>query len=591
MSIRQGVSACGGPGITARVVLADDSPESRAVLRTLLEATGSFEVVGEATNGHEAVCLVRGLWPDLVILDVLMPGPSGIETLAELRRICPECRVVILSSFEVQEVAAATRTMPADLYVDKTTPPHRLLASLTALVGRSGAREVDDRSAREWSRVVMEEQTLFHALFRQAGTGLAVVTRAGQFIEVNRALCRTLGRPASALVGKSVLSMLHPADRAAADLTALMSGAGGGTTEPVPLRALHPDGRTQWLHVAASPVALPEDLTAGPGDEPSPDRGLVTVLEVVDVTDRRRAEPAGDEALLGALTQALPGTTVLVVDDRLRVGLASGHGLDEFCRPGAVLDGHALREAIHPDHWSTLHRACRAAVRGESGRLGLTRADGRLVSVRTVPVGAGGHGAVVVATDVAGADDGSRAFRAPQPFAWPDQDPLTGLLSRRRFQEELAGYESLTAGDGEGWALLIVGLDGFKEVNETHGHDVGDQVLRTVAATLQNRMRGGELLARLSGAEFAILLPRAGQARARAMAGDLASAVRAQRIVVNGRRIQVRASVGVAGGPAPGTAPPGTVPPVLARAGLDLKRAKAAGRDGRPPGAGPRPAG
>jgi CheY-like chemotaxis protein len=84
-----------------RVLLADDLPDIRLVMRLLLEADGRVEVVGEATDGAQAVELTRELHPDAVVLDLRMPGMDGVEALPLIRDAAPGVVVVALSALPV----------------------------------------------------------------------------------------------------------------------------------------------------------------------------------------------------------------------------------------------------------------------------------------------------------------------------------------------------------------------------------------------------------------------------------------------------------------------------------------------------------
>ena len=95
-------------------------------------------------------------------------------------------------------------------------------------------------------------------------------------------------------------------------------------------------------------------------------------------------------------------------------------------------------------------------------------------------------------------------------------DPLTGLANRRRFTEEL---ERTVYGAGERrCAVVMIDLDRFKEVNDSFGHTVGDDLLSLVGPRLEQALEPGDLLARMGGDEFAVLLPDADEARAREVA-------------------------------------------------------------------------
>jgi DNA-binding NarL/FixJ family response regulator len=85
---------------TIRVVLADDHPLMRAGIRATLAAEPDLMLVGEAADGHEAQRLSRELEPDVLLLDLNMPGPSAFETVAYLREHCPQVKVVMLTAYD-----------------------------------------------------------------------------------------------------------------------------------------------------------------------------------------------------------------------------------------------------------------------------------------------------------------------------------------------------------------------------------------------------------------------------------------------------------------------------------------------------------
>jgi DNA-binding NarL/FixJ family response regulator len=86
-----------------RVLVADDHAIVRTGIRHVLETEPGFIVVGEAASGAEALALAVDLAPDVVVLDISMPGGSGLGTAAELRRRCPETRILILSMHDNTE--------------------------------------------------------------------------------------------------------------------------------------------------------------------------------------------------------------------------------------------------------------------------------------------------------------------------------------------------------------------------------------------------------------------------------------------------------------------------------------------------------
>ncbi len=124
-------------------------------------------------------------------------------------------------------------------------------------------------------------------------------------------------------------------------------------------------------------------------------------------------------------------------------------------------------------------------------------------------------------------------------------DALTGLANRQVFETVTARHlEACQASEATG-ALLLLDLDHFKEVNDTLGHTVGDELISTVARLLTENLREGDLVARLGGDEFAVLLPRADGAAARFVAQDILERVRLFAQTQEGVLRRVTASIGV----------------------------------------------
>lgn len=154
------------------------------------------------------------------------------------------------------------------------------------------------------------------------------------------------------------------------------------------------------------------------------------------------------------------------------------------------------------------------------------------------------------------------------------RDSLTLLLNRRAFDEELAEMFARQQRFGERFALLMFDLDRFKQINDTHGHAVGDDVLRATSRALAADLRPFDRLFRIGGEEFAAILSGSDGAAARMAAERLRQAVAAQTITIGGTAIQATVSVGVA------IATAGSQPDTLIRAAdAALYRAKEAGRN------------
>jgi diguanylate cyclase (GGDEF)-like protein len=154
------------------------------------------------------------------------------------------------------------------------------------------------------------------------------------------------------------------------------------------------------------------------------------------------------------------------------------------------------------------------------------------------------------------------------------RDALTGLPNRRAFDEEVARGVARAARDGSPLAVVVLDVDRFKAVNDTHGHAVGDVVLREIAARAAAAVRGGDLVARVGGEEFALLLHGADLPGALELAERVRAAVASTPIPSGAGPLAVTASLGCAV-----LAPGEAAEAVLARADARLYEAKRGGRD------------
>ena len=118
-----------GEGKT-RIVLADDHAVMRHGLAVMLQEDPNIDIIGEASDGETAVDLVRKLKPDVVLMDISMPGMNGIQATRIIHSEFPEISVIGLSMFQEGEQAAAMLDAGAVNYLAKTGPPDGVLAAI-----------------------------------------------------------------------------------------------------------------------------------------------------------------------------------------------------------------------------------------------------------------------------------------------------------------------------------------------------------------------------------------------------------------------------------------------------------------------------
>jgi diguanylate cyclase (GGDEF)-like protein len=155
-------------------------------------------------------------------------------------------------------------------------------------------------------------------------------------------------------------------------------------------------------------------------------------------------------------------------------------------------------------------------------------------------------------------------------------DPLTGLLNRRAFAEHGATMLERAGRSGRPVAAMLLDIDHFKRINDTYGHTAGDHVLASFAAILRGCLREGDVLGRLGGEEFAVLLEGCAREDAEGIAERVRAAFAATAVdLYDGRRIVATVSIGLAAS----KVPPYAVEQLVNRADKALYAAKAGGRD------------
>ncbi len=418
---------------------------------------------------------------------------------------------------------------------------------------------------------VSEAEELFRTSFEDAPIGMALVGLDGRFLRVNRVLGQIVGRPAEELVSMSFQQITHEddLDTDMAHMRRLVAGEIPRYT--LAKRYVRPDGQT-------IPVLLSVSMVRSPAGEPQH-----CVAQVEDVSGRRAAETARDaaEARFRTSFEAAPIGVCTVGLKGANHGLILGanRAFGELLgRRPQELSGMALAAFLQPEPGGPaglpLDRLTASAR--SAGEFRLIRSDGTelwaLVSCAHVddPLDAF---AVVHVVDLS---ERKRLESRLRDLA--DNDPLTGLPNRRRFDAELRAALEHVHRYGTRAAVLLLDLDGFKYVNDTLGHSAGDELIVRCGQVLRARLRETDVLARLGGDEFAVLLPGVTEDEADIVAGDLVAAIRQDAVLtrVGSRPVRVSTSVGVAGFERGVVL---TAEDLMSRADIALYDAKDAGRD------------
>ena len=134
------------PADRIRAMVVDDHPIMRNGLRDVLEASGRFEVVGEAADGEEAVRTVEELKPQVIVMDVIMPGKDGIDACREIMELLPDTRIMMLTASTEEDAVIQAIAAGATGYLQKYTRPEELVAAVLDVA--EGRLRIPDQAVR-----------------------------------------------------------------------------------------------------------------------------------------------------------------------------------------------------------------------------------------------------------------------------------------------------------------------------------------------------------------------------------------------------------------------------------------------------------
>lgn len=440
-----------------------------------------------------------------------------------------------------------------------------------------GAKMIDDDGvcrrvsgiARDVTEIENYEQALalseqrLRGVFECAAVGIAMVGLDGMLLDANREICRILDLERHQLLGRDWSALIHPDDRGVAIGLDCQGLDHAPATVILEKRLLRPSGEMVWCNV---------NMTLAPV---SPAETPHYIVVVEDISARRMAEERLRQA-----SRVLESTAegIIVTDMNLNIVTVNrafteitGYGEEEVLgRPWDVLRPEYHDEAFFEEIVTSI-----VSTGDWQGEIWNRRKNGELyptwITISTVA-----NESQQVTHYVSVFSDITLVKQSQRELDFmAHHDPLTKLPNRLLFNARLGHALETAQREDEQVAVLFIDLDRFKDVNDTLGHQVGDQLLKDVAKSMQGLLRADDTLARLGGDEFIIILERVRQAeRVDTVARKLLE-VLAEPFMLSEREIFVSGSVGIAVYPKDGT----DVDTLVRNADAAMYQAKSCGRN------------
>lgn len=423
-------------------------------------------------------------------------------------------------------------------------------------------------AASQASEAVETGADLQALAFRHAAIGMAMLDEAGSWLDVNDEFCRLLGYSRFEMLKLGFQDLTVAEDMPSSEQAVRKLLSGQCDKVNLDKRYLHRSGASIWVRMRASIVRN------------HPGIGTVMITQVRDISEER----ATREALRLSryrLDLALAGAELGMWHWRLNSGrvqfddraaeLLGYRSADVDSRLASIVD------LCHPEDRPSLRSQFQKHLQGEVDGLDMVarfrRQSGAylwlLLRGRIVEHKPDGSPLQLSGTLMNVSKWKELELRLTRLAT---TDELTGLLNRRAGEAALDSEIELSSRNGRPLSMLLLDIDQFKQINDTLGHDVGDQVLAAVGRYLRLATRAGDRAIRWGGEEFAVLLPDTDRSGAREQAAQLLAGM--SRLAAGTEPVeQISASVGIVS-----LRPQETARQLMKRADALMYRAKAAGR-------------
>ena len=513
-----------------KLLIVDDSPDIHELVRIWL-ADEPLEFFSCAT-GEEGLDLAPKLRPDLLLLDVDLPGLDGFEVCRRLKEnpLTSQIPIVFLTGASSTEEKLRGLELGAIDYVTKPFDPAELRARARAALN---TRKLMGLLA-EKAITLQESEERFRVLAENSSDVISRHRPDGACMYVSPAATAILGYTPEQLTGRQFIEFVHPDDSAA--MKRFYATAAPGGPGAISFRFLRGDHRYTWLestcraltnaadgtireiHASARDISVRkqmehrEEVRADVLEMIAQGRPLDAILRrLIEAAERQEPDATAAGVMLTSglvhhCAPHLPASIAACIEKHLYSLISRFTARAATCEERVVLCDlrtdpawedirPAIKEHGLRSSWSVLICSRR---RDACGVFSLYRCDDNRPDAAAVEM-------LKLAGDLTAIAVETRQL-ADQLSFQACHDSLTQLPNRALFSDHLSQAMANSGRTGSAVGVLLLDVDRFKHVNDTYGHQAGDEALCQVAHRLRSRLRASDVLARMGGDEFAAIL-------------------------------------------------------------------------------------
>jgi diguanylate cyclase (GGDEF)-like protein/PAS domain S-box-containing protein len=513
----------------ASILIVEDEAIVALDLQSQLEEMG-YRVCGVADNGMDAIASARKLRPSVILMDIVIKGKiDGVDVAHQIER-WPHIPVIFLTAYsDASTVARVARAAPYG-YLTKPFRAEELRAAIEVALFKA-ALERQLRDSERW----------FTSTLRSVADGIIATDEQHRIRFMNPTAEQLLGCPLSQAYQRNVDEIFKVEDRIT------------GALHEAPVRRALAEGHVVGLDFGSSLVTtdgrrVPIDETAAPvRDEEGHILGAVLVFR--SVQQRLETEEKlrqSEQHFRNVFDLAPVGMALQGLDGRfLKVNQAMCNLLGYPEQELLALDPARLACGDNGDAERTLLDDVRAGhtVAAQFEKRYLTREGGIVWALASISLLHEKNEPLCYLLQLHDVTERKDAESRLAQLA--HADPLTGLANRAWLSDEISRQIQLASRHRSGFAVVFIDLDHFKQVNDTYGHEAGDELLKSVAKMLKGAIREVDAIARLGGDEFVVLLTDIAQQDDVLHVTDKLRSECARPFQVAGEQVRIGLSLGV----------------------------------------------